>query len=262
MQSNSVTNFDSAAGFDSSLGDKPSRWLSETAQLDIRSTTVRILAKRITQLVSGERAKAVAIHDFIKTMPFVLQADSTGLRASDVIKQGVGDCHTKGILFVALVRAVHIPARLRFVTLRSGFLRGLIDNRQPTVTHAIGEVLLDGQWYQTDTYVVDAALSREAREKLRSENAQLGYGVHAQADQDWNGLDHAHTHYTTHDPASLPVTDWGVAHDPMRFYSAPTHDALRPSFVARIKWQMEILVINRRIEKLRQNSFDMVGTAA
>jgi transglutaminase-like putative cysteine protease len=266
MQSNSLSDFDSegfdSKGFASSLGDEPSRWLRDTVQIDSRSTTVRILAKRITQLVSGERAKAVAIHDYIKSLPFACHNDYFYFRASDVIKQGSGDCHTKGALFVALLRAIRIPARLRFVTLPSGFMRGLLDTGQPTITHAIGEVLLGGRWYQTDTYVMDAALSREAREMLRNENALVGYGVHAQGDQDWNAFDNAHTHYTSADPSSSPLSDWGVAHDPALFYDNPAHKLLRPSFIARIKWQVGVHVINHRVEKIRNRADEMVGSAA
>jgi hypothetical protein len=261
MQSNSVTDSD-IEGFEASLGDEPARWLRDTVQIDCLSSTVRILAKRITQLVRGERAQAVAIHDYIKSLPFACHGDYFYFRASDVIKQGSGDCHTKGVLFVALLRAVRIPARLRFVSLPTGFLRGLLDTGQPTITHAMGEVLLGGRWYQTDTYVMDAALSREAREMLRNENALLGYGVHAHADQDWNAFDSAHTHSTPSDPASMPLTDWGVAHDPARFYDDPAHAMLRPSFIARIKWQMGVHLVNHRIEKFRNRADTLMASVA
>jgi transglutaminase-like putative cysteine protease len=266
MQLSSVNDFEAAdfdsAGFDSSLGESPTRWLRETAQLDRRSSTVRIMAKRVTQLVSGERAKAVAIHDYVKSLPFACVGDFLYTRASDVIKLGMGDCHTKAVLFVALLRAIRIPARMRFVSLPAGFMRGLLDLGQPTVTHAIAEVMLAGRWYQTDTYVMDAALSREARELLRTENTLTGYGIHAQGDQDWNAFDDAHTHYTSADPSSLPLTDWGVAHDPFQFYADPAHDMLRPSFVARIKWQMGVHLLNHRVQKIRNFSSGMIGMAA
>lgn len=255
-----TSDFDSA-GFDSSMGDNPTRWLRETTQLDIRSTTVRIMAKRITQLVSSERAKAVAIHDYVKSLPFACHGDYFNFRASDVIKWGEGDCYTKGVLFVALLRAVRIPARLRFATLRTDFLRGVIDSTQVTITYALGEVLLAGRWYQTDTYVIDAPLNREVREKLRAEQAQSGYGIHALADQDWNGHDNAHAHYTAHDARSQPLTDWGVAHDLVRFYDDPTRAMLRPSFMVRLKWQLGVGAINRKIEKIRTQAPDMVGSS-
>jgi hypothetical protein len=262
MQSNSAIDFESEESFDSSLGDSPARWLRGTAQLDIHCSSVRITSTRITQLVRGERAKAVAIHDYVKSLPFGCVGDFLYTRASDVIKLGMGDCHTKGILMVALLRARRIPARLRFVTLPAGFLRGLLDLGQPTVTHAITEVMLAGRWYQTDTYVMDAALSREARELLRAENSNLGYGVHAHADQDWNAFDNGHTHFNASDASSMPLTDWGVSHDPFHFYANPAHDMLRPSFVARIKWQMGVHLLNHRVEKIRNHASEFMGVAA
>ncbi len=225
-----------------------------TEQLDITASSVRILAQKLTQLMRNPRAKAVVIHDHVKLMPFGCIADFMYTKASDVIRLGYGDCHTKGILFVALLRAASVPARLRFVTLPTRFLDGLIDTGSQTMTHAIAEVFLDTRWYQTDTYVVDPALNREARELLRSQNRQLGYGVHAMGDQDWNGLDDARAQCSAADPASMPVVDWGVAHDPSHFYNDDSHTALRHSFGTRVKWMLGAHIVNRKVSRLRQGS--------
>jgi Transglutaminase-like superfamily len=231
-------------------------WLRETTQLDISTSRVRILAAKLTQLVQTDRNKAVVIHDHVKTLPFGCVADFLHTKASDVIKLGYGDCHTKGVLFVALLRAAHIPARLRFVTLPSRFLTGLIDTGSETMTHAIAEVYLDTRWVQTDTYVVDAALNREARELLLAENNFQGYGVHSMADQDWTGFDHAYAQCAKGDPTSLPVVDWGVDHDPAHFYADASHAALRHSFTMRVKWMLGAQIVNRKVEKIRQRAKD------
>jgi transglutaminase-like putative cysteine protease len=226
-------------------------WLRETPQLDISSPKVRLWATQLTREFNTDRSKAAAVHDHVKTLPFGCVAQFTQTKASDVIRIGYGDCHTKGVLFVALLRAVRVPARLRFVTLPTRFLNGLIDTGSQTMTHAIAEVYLDTRWYQTDTYVVDAALSRAARELLQAENTQQGYGVHLQGDRDWNGLDDAHAQSCAHDASSLPVVDWGVAHDPAHFYADATHAALRHSFTARMKWMVGAHIVNRKVEQIR-----------
>jgi transglutaminase-like putative cysteine protease len=237
-------------------------WQRATPQLDFTTPSVRIQASKITQLLHNDRAKAVAVHDFVQSLPFGCVADFLNTRASDILRLGYGDCHTKGLLFVALVRACHVPARLRFVTLPTRFLAGLIDTGVQTMTHAVAEVYLDNRWYQTDTYVVDALLNREARELLQSKNMDLGYGVHTHGDQDWNGLDHAHAQYTTADPSSLPVVDWGVAHDPAHFYADESHAALRHTFSVRVKWMLGAQIVNRKVEQIRQKGKHFAHTGS
>jgi transglutaminase-like putative cysteine protease len=227
-------------------------WLVETPQLDISTSNIRILATRLTQLLHSERSKAVVIHDHVKSLPFACVPDFINTCASEVLKMGHGDCHTKGLLMVALLRVVGIPARLRFVTLSTRFLNGLIDTGSQTMVHAMTEVLLEGRWYQIDTYVVDSTLSREAREQLFAKQRKEGLGVHAYGDQDWNGLHDAHAQYAHSDPDSLPVVDWGVDHDPAHFYADESHAALRRTFSARMKWVLGAHLVNRKIEQIRR----------
>ncbi len=227
-------------------------WLRETPQLDISTPKLRAVMGLVTNGLRDERRKALAVHAYVKSLPFGCIADFLHTKASDVLRLGYGDCHTKGLLFVALLRAANVPARLRFVTLPKRFLSGLIDTGNATMTHAVAEVYLDSRWHQTDTYVVDAPLGRAARQLLTEQHAQQGYGVHLQGDDDWNGLHDAHAQSTAHDPSSLPVVDWGVAHDPAHFYANESHAALRHTFAVRVKWMLGAQLVNRKVEQVRQ----------
>jgi Transglutaminase-like superfamily len=233
-------------------------WLRETPQLDFTSPKIRILGTKLTQLHGDARGKAVAVHDYVKSLPFGCIADFNRTKASDVVKLGYGDCHTKGLLFVALLRALGVPSRLRFVTLPTQFLRGLIDTGAETMVHAIGEVYLDNAWYQTDTYVVDQDLSREARELLRLEQRILGYGVHAMGDQNWQGQHNARAQCTPADPDSLPLVDWGVSHDPSSFYA--DEKALKHSLAGRVKWMVGAQLVNRKADQIRQRAYNWVSS--
>jgi hypothetical protein len=53
------------------------------------------------------------------------------------------------------------------------------------------------------------------------------------------------------DAAILPVNDWGVPHDPERFYSSLAHPELHMSRLTRAKWMVAARVINRRTRQLR-----------
>jgi transglutaminase-like putative cysteine protease len=248
--------FTNSQGFELTSPEALTMWMRATKQLDITAAPVRVLANKLTRVHRDERAKAVAIHTYVKTLPFGVVADFLNNKASDIAKLGFGDCHAKGVLFVALLRASSVPARLRFVTLPTLFLSGLIDTGTPTMTHAVAEVYLEGSWLQNDTYVVDAALDRKARELLQSKQMQLGFGVHAMGDQGWTGRNHAHAQYHSADPSSLPVVDWGVAHDPAHFYADESHAALRHTFMVRVKWMLGAQIVNRKVEQIRQRGRD------
>jgi hypothetical protein len=235
-------------------------WLRETEQLNFSFIKLRILATQITQLQHSDIGKALAVHNHVKSLPFGCVANFTKVKASDIAKQGYGDCHTKGLLFVALLRAVQIPARLRFVTMSTQFLNGLIDTGTQTMVHAVGEVYLDGKWRQNDTYVVDATFEASARSQLRLEQRILGYGIHAMGDKDWNGVDHAHCQYTLADPDSLPVIDWGVTHDPAHFYNDDNHAGLRHSFTTRVKWTLGANIVNRKVALIREREHDRASS--
>jgi Transglutaminase-like superfamily len=231
-----------------------SRWLRATAQLDIKSTKLRTRMMALTQLLASERDKAVAIHDFVKSIPFGCVADYSKLKASDVLKLGAGDCFTKGMLFVALLRAAGIPARLRFVSLPVHFLRGVIEPEEASIMHAMAEVHLDNRWLVTDSYVPDMPLQLAARERLTKENRMMGYGVHLHGAMYWAGNADASAQCHVKDESSLPTVDWDVADDPMSFYADPSHSELRRNFATRLKWRLAAPMVNKRVAALRSAS--------
>lgn len=242
-----------SAGEESDASERSrARWLRATEQLDIQSTKLRTRMMAITQLLATEREKAVAIHDFVKSLPFGCVADYSQLKAVDVLKLGHGDCFTKGLLMVALLRAASIPARLRFVSLPVHFLRGIIDPEESTIMHAMAEVYLDNRWLITDSYVPDLALQQAAQTLLTQEKRSMGYGVHLRGNESWSGREHASAQCHQSDGSSLPTVDWGVADDPMSFYADPSHSELRRNFATRLKWRLAAPLVNKRVAALRK----------
>jgi Transglutaminase-like superfamily len=230
------------------------RWLRETEQLDITTPKLRTRMLSLTQLQLTDRDKAVAIHDFVKSLPFGVITDQTEHTASDVLKIGHGDCFSKGMLMVALLRCAGVPARLRFVSLPMHFLRGLIDAGDSSIVHALAEVWIEGNWVTTDTYVPDEAMQLAAITRLAHENRDLGYGVHRRGSVYWLGKKDASAQCHAGDDSSLPTVDWGVADDPKSFYSDPSHSELRRNFVTRIKWLLAAPLVNKRVATLRHGN--------
>lgn len=244
--------------FESPARDAPSLWLSSTRLVDLNDPKLRILAMSLTQLADTDTQKVMAIHGFIKTMPFGCAASFEHMSAGDVLRSGQGDCHTKGTLFVALMRCAGLPARLRFVTMPSDFLHGIISLPKINVVHAIGEVYVGERWVRTDTYVADDVLEAEAARLLTREGRHVGYGIHLNGARQWDAFHDTFGQSAVSDPASLPLQDWGVAHDPEQFYAAATDPSLKMGWMTRVKWMLAAALVNRRTQWVRLQTHDRI----
>jgi len=238
--------------------DQPGDCLVSTRLLDLENSKLRLRAQSLTQLAQTDVQKAVLVHDFVKSLPFGCVAGFDHVSASAVLKHGRGDCHSKGTLFVALLRSAGLPARLRFVSLPASFLWGIFDLGDSVITHAVGEVHLQGRWVQTDTYVTDITLEAHAAMWLERQQRSLGYGIHLQGSRFWDGQHDAHGQYHRNYFDSLPLNDWGVSHDPEHFYADQAHPELHMSWLTRAKWMVAAGVINRRTRQLRSKPPVMV----
>jgi hypothetical protein len=232
-------------------GESGLRWLRGTHELDTMHPHITSTVDRLSYGRRTLKDKALAIHDVVKRMPFACEPDYAALTASKVLKLARGDCFTKGMLFVTLLRAAGIPARLRFVSLPVHFLRGIVEMPDPSIMHAMAEVYLDETWWVTDTYVPDVQLVHAATAKLAQEGQAMGYGIHVQGVVHWDGASHASAQCSTDDASSLPVVDWGISDDPESFYADESHSELRRNFVTRLKWRLAAPIVNNKVEALR-----------
>jgi transglutaminase-like putative cysteine protease len=234
--------------------DDPARWLVDTPLLQIEHPRIRLLARKLTQLQRTPREKAIACFAHLRSLPFGCIADSTGTSALSVLGAGMGDCHTKSTLLIAMLRSLEIPARLRFVTLKPDFLHGIIDTGGQPIEHAYSEVLLGDRWMAVDSYVVDPRLAVVAKARLRAEGRSLGYGMHVDGLMAWDGASNAFAQFTLDDPASMPLHDWGAFDDPYQFYSSVAYVRGRMSLSSRFKWMLGAQVVNHRVKALRQQA--------
>lgn len=225
----------------------PRDWLRETHQLDISHPKIHITALKLTQSVHGDRERARAIHDFVRRMPFGAFADVSHVRASDVLRANRGDCHTKGVLFVALCRAAQVPARLNFLRIQPRFLKGILDEGPQSMAHAVGQVFLEDAWFSTDGYVVDPILFAHAKQRLRQGDGDCGFGIVRDAQALWSGLGDCIHQFTDDDV----VHNYGAYDDPAEFYEELSQDEGAPSWVTRLKYAMAAQMVNRRVARLR-----------
>ncbi len=235
-------------------GEAQLRWLRGTRQLDIMAPALRNKVASLTQKLATDREKAVALHDFVKGLPFGCMPDYSVLTASRVLKLGQGDCFAKGLLMVGMLRAAKIPARLHFFSLPSQFLRGILDLEDASIMHAMTEVQINGCWLMTDSYVPDTWLQAGAKRKLLAEGQSRGYGIHLQGARVWDGRSDASAQCSEADAASLPLADWGLADDPESFFADESHSELRRNFASRLKWRLATPLVNKRVAAIRASA--------
>lgn len=246
----------STARADSLPPEDPGRWLVNTPLLGFNHPKIRLLALRLTQLQQGTRNKALACFEYIQAMPFGCLPDGNSVSALTVLQRKRGDCHTKSTLFVALLRSIEIPARLRFFTLKADFLRGVIDLGDLPIEHCCVEVLIDEHWVAVDSHVMDLPLARAALDRLEREGRHLGYGIHVHGSTSWDGLAPAFAPFSADDPDSLPLHDWGPFDDPHQYYRSVPGKQDRLALSGRVKWMLGARLINRRVKALRAAAED------
>lgn len=238
--------------YETGLGrEEPGQWLRNTVTLQTDHPAVQIQAKKLTQLKAGPTEKAIAVFQYIRSMPFRTISDPTAVTASRVLRAGYGDSHSKGMLFISMLRGLRIPARMRIVDLGPAFLYGILDTDGRCVSHAISEVYLEGRWSRVDAYCVDLKLGLAARARLIGEGRRLGYGVHLNGQVAWDGHHDAFGQFSLSDPSSLPLEDLGVYDDPAQLLACGL--APRMNWAGQARWTISTALVNRRLSALRRS---------
>lgn len=105
------------------------------------------------------------------------------IAASEVLQDGYGQCNTKGILFMTLLRALNIPCRIHGFTihkqLQKGAMIGWYYKLSPQeIIHSWIEVLYDGKWLNIEGFIVDIPYLTKLQQKFNQcKGSFCGYGV-------------------------------------------------------------------------------------
>ena len=157
---------------------------TETQMLDYSSKPIRRLVEKRGWKDLPESEKAKSIYNFVKDeILFGYNADD-GIKASRVLKDGYGQCNTKGTLLMALFRACGIPCRIHGFTidklLQKGAMTGLVYNSAPEeIFHSYVEAYVCGQKYALEGFILDEKYLSALQKKFRpqADGSFIGYGV-------------------------------------------------------------------------------------
>ncbi|MGY6518950.1 MAG: transglutaminase-like domain-containing protein [Lysobacteraceae bacterium] len=234
--------------------------LGSTALVESNAPVVRARALS----VAGEGSdcvRAVRLHDHVRDqVPFGIARHYWRVPASRALEAPCLHGVPKAHLLCALLRAVNIPARLRFVSVDAGVFSGLLALPSPRIDHALVEVWLQERWVACDSFQMDAAAFERARAVLRAAGRTFGLGIHVDGRIEWTGSAPSFCLLVTGGPDALPpVLDLGVHADASALYAESRPGASPPSLATRLGWRMLAGGANRRLAELHAAA--VAGTA-
>lgn len=159
------------------------RYLSETSLLNYYCNSIQKLIHERKWEQMDEFNKIKDIYSFVRDEILFGYNISDDITAEHVLKDGYGQCNTKGTLFMALLRAVNIACRIHAFTinkkLQKGAMTGFVYRYAPkNVFHSWVEVLYDGEWYELEAFILDKKYLNKLQNRFNECNgAFCGYGV-------------------------------------------------------------------------------------
>ncbi|GGK55647.1 transglutaminase-like domain-containing protein [Amphritea balenae] len=195
--------------------------LTTTSMLDFTHPDIQALVEQKGwQQLSRYDAIGEIYHYVRDDILFGYNADDR-LTASQVLKDGYGQCNTKGTLLMALLRAVGIPARFHGFTIYNNLQRGAIPNylfaiAPERIIHSWVEVSLNDQWINLEGYIIDRPYLDKVQARFGDQDTQFsGYGIATKCLSnpaiDWRGED-------TYIQSEGIADDFGVYAQPDDFY--------------------------------------------
>ena len=162
-----------------------------------------------------------AIYTFVRDQIAFGYNSGDTITAAKVLKDGYGQCNTKGTLLMALLRAVGIPCRVHGFTIYNDLQKGaipiwLFSLAPERILHSWVEVQLDGKWINLEGYIIDAEYLGSVQRSLADQcEAFSGYGIAtpclANPKVDWQGED-------TYIQREGIADDFGIFTSPDEFY--------------------------------------------
>lgn len=163
--------------------DDSARYLVETPLLDFRAPAIRSLIAGRDWAALPPSGRIGAAHDFVRDeIAFGYNRDDD-IPASDVLRDGYGQCNTKGIVLMALFRALGVPCRLHGFTIHKTLQRGVVPEAvyglaPDDILHSWVEVHFEGRWINLEGFILDTLFLNVLQSRFAREGETLcGYGV-------------------------------------------------------------------------------------
>ncbi|MFD2114311.1 transglutaminase family protein [Paenibacillus yanchengensis] len=228
-------------------------YVQETALLNYSYSQVQQLIHNRKWDRMPKKEQILAIYNYVRDEILFGYNRADEIKASEVLQDGYGQCNTKGILFMALLRAVDIPCRMHGFTidkkLQKGALTGWYYQLSPEeIIHSWVEVLYDEKWLNIEGFILDVSYLTKLQQKFDQQSGSFcGYGVATNDFQNpaiyWNEND-------TYVQKEGIVQDFGIFDSPDAFFS--THQQELSPIRQFIYRQVVRHLMNRNVNRIRQ----------
>lgn len=222
---------------------------------------------RLIQLVEGrdwcsltEYDRIGAIYDFVKEEIALGYSRCDTLAASQVLQDGYGQCNTKSILLMALLRTCGIACRLHGFTVHKRLQKGVITGiaywfGPREIIHSWVEVLHQGKWINLEGVILDSAYLQALQQRFpNAGDSFCGYAVATSRFKsprvNWCGED-------TYIQKDAIIRDLGLFDSPDDFFTQHGENlgGLRSLLYKHVFRQR----INRRVARIRNTNPNQSG---
>ena len=147
----------------------------------------------------SEYERIGAAYDFVRNEIAFGYNSADDIPASTVLRDGFGQCNTKGTLLMALLRSLDIPCRLHGFTIHKSLQRGIVPEVvyplvPESILHSWIEIWHRGRWINLEGFILDDAVLAALQNRFADETESLcGYGTGtdclSEPFVDWAGTD-------------------------------------------------------------------------
>lgn len=172
-------------------------YLDKTELLDYDDDMIKRLIKDRGWNTLDTYHKIGAVYDFVQNEILFGYNETDAMQASRILADGFGQCNTKAILLMALLRGVEVPCRLHGSTIDKKLQQGLMPsiiykNAPDSIVHTWVEVEYEDKWIALEGVILDLRYLKN----LQKKNSQIqglfcGWGVadlnFQNPDVEWKG---------------------------------------------------------------------------
>jgi predicted nucleic acid-binding Zn ribbon protein len=230
------------------------KYLESTQMLNYNDANIQKLIINRNWQKMIEKDQIFAIYNYVRDEIVFGYNVSDNIKATDVLRDGYGQCNTKSTLFMALLRAVGIACRIHGFyidkVLQKGAMKGFYYRQSPKfIVHTWVEILYNGEWLNLEGFILDKKYLNKLQIKFKdSKGSFCGYGVAISDFQnppiEWNEND-------TYIQKDGITKDFGVFNNPDEFFAVHKQNL---GFLKKFLFMFIIRhLMNRNINKIRTN---------
>ena len=160
------------------------KYLTETRIMNYSDSSIQVLVTNQNWRNMNTVERVGSIYNYVRDDIKFGYNLSDDVSASEILKDGYGQCNTKATLLMTLLRAVGIPNRIHGFTidkaLQKGAITGLWYKVAPkNILHSWVEVYVNDTWYFLEGVILDKEYLTKLQEKNSDCKATFcGYGVY------------------------------------------------------------------------------------